>query len=88
MLSSLSPDLFSSLSAGRIPLDFSDEAAQQRIVVSTYSHRKASQTEPVPAHLESILVRRKRSELAMTLTEDNAIAAAAIVGDKSRPNVG
>lgn len=40
------------------------------------------------AQLASILVRRRRSELAMTLTEDNAIAAAAIVGERSRPKVG
>lgn len=40
------------------------------------------------AQLASILVRRRRSELAMTLTEDNAIAAAAIVGERSRPKAG
>lgn len=40
------------------------------------------------AQLASILVRRRRSELAMTLTEDNAIAAAAIVGERSSPKAG
>ena len=32
--------------------------------------------------------RRRRSELPITLTDDRAIAAAATMGDNSRPNTG
>lgn len=31
---------------------------------------------------------RNRSALAITLTEDKAIAAAAMIGDNSNPNIG
>jgi|RhiMethySRZTD1v2_1073278.scaffolds.fasta_scaffold5191774_1 hypothetical protein len=35
-----------------------------------------------------ILVARNRNALPMTLTEDNAIAAAAMIGDSRSPNTG
>lgn len=34
------------------------------------------------------LTARKRSEFAITLTDDKAMAAAAMIGDRSNPNVG
>jgi hypothetical protein len=38
--------------------------------------------------LHQILVVRRRSELPMTLTDESAMAAAAIMGESSSPNVG
>ena len=35
-----------------------------------------------------ILADRKRNALAMTLTEDSAMAAAAMIGDSSQPKAG
>jgi len=42
----------------------------------------------VSPHVNYKRVTRNRKALPTTLTEDSAIAAAAMIGDSSRPNVG
>lgn len=41
-----------------------------------------------PARIDHNFTARSRAALAITLTEDNAIAAAAMIGDNSKPKIG
>jgi len=62
-----------------------DERARHRHRSEERPHREAS-IPPAPSDHSS--ARRRRSALPMTDTELKLIAAAAIIGDSSRPNTG
>ena len=62
-------------------------ATNKRTPLAGYSHFERGMSDSDPRRRHTFAA-RTRSALVITLTEESAIAAAAMIGDSSRPNTG